>query len=202
MAIDQIACQKCGSSLTSHLFCFSCKAIQSISREINYFEVLGIYIGYEVDEEELEDKYQNLSLQLHPDFFESASESEKSLSEKSSALLNTAYKTLSEPILRAGYLIDFFSQNKKLDERLLPEGFLAEMFSMQEKLDEILESDDESSILAMKENLYVRREKIESEFVPLFKKLEKSQNDYNLLQQLQINLNAERYLKRLLDRIN
>ena len=54
----------------------------------------------------------------------------------------------------------------------------------------------------MKENLNVRRKKIESEFEPLFKKLEKSQNDYNLLQQLQINLNAERYLRRLLDRIN
>ena len=96
----------------------------------------------------------------------------------------------------------YFSQNKKLDERLLPEGFLAEMFSMQETLDEILESDNKSAILDMKENLNVRRKKIESEFEPLFKKLEKSQNDYNLLQQLQINLNAERYLRRLLDRIN
>ena len=73
---------------------------------------------------------------------------------------------------------------------------------MQETLDEILESDNKSAILVMKENLYVRRKKIELEFAPLFKKLEKSQNDYNLLQQLQINLNAERYLRRLLDRIN
>ena len=202
MAIDQIACQKCGSTLASFLFCFSCKTIQSISHEINFFEVLGISKSYEINEVELEDKYQNLSLQLHPDFFGLASESEKSLSEKASATLNAAFKTLSEPIFRAGYLLSLFSQNEKLDERLLPEGFLSEMFSMQESLDEMLESGNKSALLVTKEELQVRRKKIESEFAPIFKKLEKYQNDYDLLQQLQVNLNAERYLRRLLDRIN
>jgi len=202
MAIDQIACQKCGSTLASLLFCFSCKTIQSISHEINHFEVLGVSISYEIDEVELEDRYQNLSLQLHPDFFGLASESEKSLSEKASAILNAAFKTLSKPILRAGYLLSIFSQNEKLNERLLPEGFLAEMFSMQESIDEMLESENKSALLITKDELNIRREKIESEFAPLFKRLAKFQNDYNLLQQLQIKLNAERYLCRLLDRIN
>ena len=79
---------------------------------MNYFEALGLKFGFEVNEVELEEKYQKLSFELHPDFFYSASESEKYLSERASTFLNTAYKNLCNPTLRAEYIFDFFSKNK------------------------------------------------------------------------------------------
>ena len=202
MAFEQTTCQKCGSSLISRLFCFSCNTIQTFSKETDYFELLGFSVNFEVDLLKLEERYQELSLELHPDFYNSAPESEKILSENSSAILNRAYKTLCDPTLRASYLLNLFSKNEKLDERSLPEGFLGEMFFLQESLDELLESGDKDALLKMRDDLLVRKTEIEGEFAIFFKNIEEKPNDSGILQQLQTKLNAERYLCRLLERIN
>tara|TARA_Y100001970_G_scaffold294006_1_gene445741 strand:+ start:7101 stop:7709 length:609 start_codon:yes stop_codon:yes gene_type:complete len=202
MATFQTDCLKCGSSLESRLFCFSCKTIQPLNSKLNYFELLGLSIGFEVDESELEEKYHNLSLELHPDFFGSAPESEKILSEKASSILNTAYNTIYNLNSRASYLLKLLSENAKLNERSLPEGFLGEMFILQESLDEFLESEDKKELLSLKENLIARQKKIELRFISLFRELKKNSNELSLLQELQTNLNAERYLLRLLERLN
>ncbi len=76
------------------------------------------------------------------------------------------------------------------------------MFFFQETLDEILESDDQSALNKMNEDLQKRYIFIESNYANLFKKLETSPERTEILQQLQTQLNTERYLRRLLDRIN
>ena len=198
----QTTCIKCGLSLESLLFCFSCKTTQSFASEANYFELIGLSIGFEIDINELEEKYHKLSFELHPDVYASAKESEKKISEKASAILNTAYNTIYDLNSRAAYLLKVFSQNVKLDERSLPEGFLKEMFFLQESLDEMLESENKSELLIMKEDLMKRQKRIVANFANLFKKLKENSNQSFLLQDLQTNLNAERYLSRLLERIN
>lgn len=201
MAFKQTACKSCGSSLVSRLFCFSCKKIQSFSKEVDFFEVLGFSVDFEVDLVVLEERYQRLSLELHPDFFESATESEKLLSEKASAILNTAYKTIREPISRACYLLNLFSKSQKLDERSLPEKFLDEIFLLQETLDELVDKGKKSELLTMRKDLRLKQNKIEKKIPSLFKKLGDQPNDLEILQLLQTNLNAERYLRRLIERI-
>ena len=76
------------------------------------------------------------------------------------------------------------------------------MFTFQESLDEILESDDQPALCKMNEDLQNRHTFIESNYADLFKKFETSPENHEILQQLQTQLNAERYLRRLLDRIN
>jgi len=201
MAFKQTACKSCGSSLVSRLFCFSCKKIQSFSKEVDFFEVLGFSVDFEVDLVVLEERYQRLSLELHPDFFESSTESEKLHSEKASAILNTAYKTIREPISRACYLLNLFSKNQKLDERSLPEKFLDEIFLLQETLDELVDKGKKSELLTMRKDLRLKQNKIEKKIPSLFKKLGDQPNDLEILQLLQTNLNAERYLRRLIERI-
>ena len=73
---------------------------------------------------------------------------------------------------------------------------------MQEKLDEMLETCDQSDLCKMKEDLQNRYASIESSYATLFKKFKTSPENTETLQQLQTQLNAERYLRRLLDRIN
>ena len=76
------------------------------------------------------------------------------------------------------------------------------LFRSQESLDEILESCDQSDLFKMNEDLQKRYASIESNYAALFKKFETSPENTGILQQLQTQLNAERYLRRLLDRIN
>ena len=201
MTFEQPACQKCKSPLISRLFCFSCNALQPFESEIDLFEVMGISIDFEINSEELEERYRRLSLELHPDFFEAAPEEEKRLSEKASAMLNTAYNSLNETTSRAGYLLSLFAKGKNLNERTLPDWFLQEMFFLQESLDELLESSDSSALNKMNEDLRTRHKEIESYYAPLFKNFKDLPEDSDILQQLQTHLNAERYLRRLLDRI-
>ena len=201
MAFDQPACHTCESTLVSRLFCFSCKALQPFPREMDFFEVLGFPVNFEIKSSELEERYQELSLELHPDFYGSAPEEEKQLSEAASAILNTAYKTLHEPTLRADYLLHLQATKQKLDERSLPEGFLGEMFFLQEKLDELLGSESSVELSSMREDMQKRKKDIEADYAPLFKKHEDHPEESEILQQLQTHLNAERYLQRLLERI-
>ena len=74
MTFEQPACQKCESLLISRLFCSSCNAFQPLVREIDFFEVMGIPIDFEIIAEDLEESYRRLSLELHPDFFDAAPE--------------------------------------------------------------------------------------------------------------------------------
>ena len=196
------SCQSCGDSLMSPLFCFSCNTLQTIDDEIDYFEVMGLPHSFKIDSEVLESLYQRLTLEMHPDFFGVAPEEQKCLSEKYTVMLNAAYSTLIKPASRATYLLSLLARGKRLQTDKLPEGFLQEMFSLQESLDEILESGDHSVLSKMNEDLQNRYNFIESNYASLFKKLETSPESTEILQQLQTQLNTERYLRRLLDRIN
>ena len=202
MASEHASCQSCGDSLISPLFCFSCNSLQTISDDIDHFEVMGLPHCFEIDSVELENRYQRLTLEMHPDFFGAAPEKQKLLSEKSSVMLNAAYSTLREPASRARYLLSLFAKGNSLQTDELPEGFLQDMFAFQESLDEMLESDDQSALCKMKEDLQDRYNFIESNYASLFKKLGTSPKNTEILQQLQTQLNTERYLRRLLDRIN
>ncbi len=127
MASENISCKSCGESLISPLFCFSCNTIQTISHDLDHFEVMGLPHSFEIDSEELENLYQRLTLEMHPDFFGAASEEKKILSEKSSVMLNAAYTTLLAPASRATYLLSLLARGKSLQTDKLPEGFLQEI---------------------------------------------------------------------------
>ena len=202
MASEHASCQSCGDSLISPLFCFSCNSLQTISDDIDHFEVMGLPHCFEIDSEELENLYQRLTLEVHPDFFGAAPEEQKRLSEKSSVMLNAAYSTLREPASRARYLLSLFAKGSSMQTDELPEGFLQDMFIFQESLDEMLKSGNQSALCKMNEDLQNRYNFIESNYAALFKKLESSPENTEILQQLQTQLNTERYLRRLLDRIN
>ena len=202
MASEHTSCQSCGDSLISPLFCFSCNSLQTISDDIDHFEVMGLPHCFEIDSEVLENLYQRLTLEMHPDYFGTASEEQKRLSEKSSVMLNAAYSTLREPASRARYLLSLFAKGNSLQTDALPEGFLQDMFFFQESLDDMLESGDQSALFKMNEDLQNRYNFIESNYAALFKKFKISPENTEILQQLQTQLNAERYLRRLLDRIN
>ena len=87
------------------------------------------------------------------------------------------------------------------NERILPPGFLEEMFSLQEELDGMLEKQDQPGLKRFQELLDKRLRDLESGLIPLFKMLENMKELELVLEQLQMKLNAERYLQRLLDRI-
>ena len=84
---------------------------------------------------------------------------------------------------------------------MLPPTFLQEMFTLQEELDEMLENQDQQGLLKMREVLENRFQDLESGLLPSFRMLDLVEEPETVLEKLQMDLNAERYLRRLLDRI-
>jgi molecular chaperone HscB len=71
----------------------------------NYFELFGLPVGFELDEQLLAERFRHLQSELHPDRYANASDQERRLSVQGASLINQAYQTLRIPLERAKYLL-------------------------------------------------------------------------------------------------
>src|SRR5262245_35628243 len=102
---------------------------------MDYFEVFGLPRILGIDLAALEKTFHELSRQSHPDYFSTASASEKAQSVRKTALLNDAYRTLRDHIQRVEYLLGLYGF--KADGSKVPPGLLLEVFEINEQLAEV-----------------------------------------------------------------
>ncbi len=196
--MSSFSCEQCEAALQSRLFCFTCNTLQHPPHTLSYFEAVGLPASFALDLKELEAQFQRLVVELHPDFYAAAGRREQHQSELSSSLLNRAVEALRNPVSRAAYLLPQLA-TRPLDERSLPPGFLEEMFLLQESLDDLLESGSEAEQTQTQQDLQARHAALLAELPQQFAAVE-AQPDPEALQHIQTTLNAERYLRRLLER--
>ncbi len=109
----------------------------------NFFELFGIPVSFEVDTQQLSERYRDLQRTVHPDKYANASDRERRLAVEKAALINEAYQTLKSPMNRARYMlelrgVDFDSER---DTHLDP-MFLMEQMELREALGEVKSADD------------------------------------------------------------
>src|SRR5438552_784250 len=75
---------------------------------MDYFKVFGLPRQLGIDTLALEKKFYELSRKYHPDYFTTASPSEKTQAVRMTALLNDAYRTLRHPVHRVEYLLSLY----------------------------------------------------------------------------------------------
>ena len=102
----------------------------------NYFEVLGLPVDFNIDLEELGDRYRDMQKNLHPDKFVDSTDHEKRLSMQWTTLVNSAYGTLKEPLKRALYMLEMRGVAIADNPSLSPE-FLMGQIELREELEEI-----------------------------------------------------------------
>lgn len=166
----------------------------------NFFQIFGLPPSYEIDFAELEAAYERLSLEHHPDLFAVAGEEEQARSQRISARVNEGYRVLNSDGRRSAYLLGLLSKDRELDATRLPEGFLQEMFQLQEELDDLEKTDDAQSRAKLKEQVEQRVAGVLTERKALFAQGE-AEPSAKVLQEIQTNLNCEKYLHRLLERL-
>ncbi len=115
----------------------------------NYFELFGLPLDYSIDVGELSDNYRNLQRVVHPDRFASGSEQERRLSMQGATLINEAFQTLKDPMLRARYLLSLHGIDVG-DGRDATQDmeFLMEQMELREQLSEVKEQADPLDIVA------------------------------------------------------
>lgn len=129
-------CWHCQSEMAGEYFCQQCVKVQPVSKELDYFTCMGVPRRLTIAPEKLEARYYELSRVFHPDFFQNRTEMEKDISLGNSALLNTAYRTLKDPITRAEYLVRLEAGAVKDIRNTPPAELFEEILALQEDLEE------------------------------------------------------------------
>ncbi len=137
-------CWHCQSEMTGEYFCDRCVKVQPVSKETDYFTCLGLPRRLLIDPSELEAKFYELSRAFHPDFYQNKSETEQAISLGNAATLNSAYRTLRDPIQRAEYLLDLEAGAAKTIRTSPPADLFEDILKLQDTLEEYRESDPRS----------------------------------------------------------
>lgn len=129
-------CWHCQSEISGEYFCGRCVKVQPLSKESDFFTCLNLPRKLVVDGKKLEETFYAMSRTFHPDFFSSKGEGEQTVSLGNTALLNTAYRTIKDPIQRAEYLIRLEAGSVKDIRSVPPADLFEEILELQEDLEE------------------------------------------------------------------
>ena len=106
----------------------------------DYFSVFRLPRKLAIDTAELQRRFYALAREHHPDFHQAAPPEELARVEATSALVNTAYRTLRDPIARVDYLVRLEegreTKEGAADNPKAGPALLQEMFEIQEALAE------------------------------------------------------------------
>ena len=111
---------------------------------MNYFEVFSLPQKLAIDTAALEKQFYAMSRKLHPDRFASRPAAEQEEALKQSSLLNDAYRTLKDPILRTQYLlklegVELEEQSKAATDQARATGVEKKQVVPPELLEEVFE---------------------------------------------------------------
>ena len=108
-----------------------------------HFELFELPVSFEIDLQDLSQRYRELQRVVHPDKFVNASDRERRLSVENAAAINEAYQILKAPQRRARYMLELqsVSFDDETDMALDP-AFLMEQIELREALAELSQNED------------------------------------------------------------
>ncbi len=114
----------------------------------NYFALLAVPQGYEVDIAALTKSYRALQRDAHPDRFASGSERDLRLAVQQSSFINEAYETLVSPTRRAAYLLKLAGVDSDMSSTTFQDPeFLMQQMQLREELSELQDASDPEQAL-------------------------------------------------------
>jgi len=188
-------CSQCAYTMEQPLYCEHCRTLYS-AEGMSHFQVLGLDVGYDVDLDELNTRHLNLARAIHPDRFPDAADEVSQLSLVLSAQINRARQVLSDPALRAEYLLDMLGAPAVRADKSVPEHVLTRTLEMRERLDEALAHGDEDTTAACRDEVGRWRTESLEQVATLARRLP---GDVELQRSLRRALNALRYYQKLLE---
>lgn len=87
------------------MLCVHCKAVQAVDPKADFFRIFGIPTAFDLDLDDLEKRYKELTKILHPDRFARSDPQARRASLERSVQLNEGWQTLRDPVRRAEYLL-------------------------------------------------------------------------------------------------
>ena len=115
------------------------------NRALDYFSLFQMPAKFDLDLDELAQRFRALQLEFHPDRFTDRPASERRLAASISAEINAGLSILSDPVLRAGYLLSGMGQDLSRYERAPVDAeFMMQQIVLREQLADL----DENNVVA------------------------------------------------------
>lgn len=135
---------------------------------MNYFEIFGLDISFDVDLASLSTIYQTLQKTAHPDRFAHASQQDQLVALKKSTLINDAYQTLKLPLKRAEYLLTLRNIDMPNEQQSFSDNmFLMRQMELREMIGDIKGASDVDAAL------FEANQALDNEHAQIFKALQK-----------------------------
>lgn len=110
---------------------------------MNYFQLFGINVSFDVDLNQLSQTYQTLQKAVHPDRFAHASSQDQLLAVQKSAEINDAYQILKGPLKRAEYMLTLRGVEMPNEQKSFSDNaFLMQQMELREMLADVKFADD------------------------------------------------------------
>lgn len=170
---------------------------------MDYFQFFGIERKLALDAPRLQKRFYELSREYHPDRFAQRPPAERLKAEEDSALLNDAYRTLRDPLMRAEYVLkqegyDIGEQRSKD----VPPDLLEEVFELNMALEELRmgDTDARAQLEDAQKRFQAMRDAIDAELQTLYAAYD-AQPQRSTLEQVRGVLNKRRYIRNLVNEV-
>ncbi|MBK5290134.1 MAG: Fe-S protein assembly co-chaperone HscB [Acidobacteriia bacterium] len=130
-------CWQCESPAENNLFCKFCNSLQRPLTD--YYAFFGLEHKLNIDNEDLQRRFYQLSKLLHPDRYTRRAQRERDYSLEATAILNDGYRVLRDPVKRAEYILA--EQGFEVGEQRakdVPPELLEEVFELNMALEELV----------------------------------------------------------------
>jgi molecular chaperone HscB len=101
----RLRCGECGTEAPAAATCPGCGRLMPFAPGSDHWAVLGLPRRLTLDRADLERRVHELARRFHPDYYRLRSPAEQAQSLENSAAVNTAYRTLRDPVGRAEYVL-------------------------------------------------------------------------------------------------
>ena len=160
---------------------------------MNYFELFGLPIGFQVDATKLRQAYMELQRTSHPDKFTQSSSEEQETALEKSAIANKAFTLLNNKELILPYVLEVMGYMESDEKYALSPDFLMEMMDLNEAW---MDADADTEKLTVTEQVKTIQNAI---YTPVKAILEG--NSIDITKEAMLQVKEYYYKKKYLDRI-
>ena len=161
---------------------------------MNYFELFGLPIGFQVDTQKLRAAFMEIQKASHPDKFAQGSSEEQEAALEQSSIANKGFTLLNQKERILPYVLEILGILTPEEKYALEPDFLMEMMDLNEAW---MDAEDETA----KQAIIGQVEQLKNEiYAPIQSYMEMDQID-SISQEAMLQIKSYYYKKKYLDRI-
>jgi molecular chaperone HscB len=164
--------EPCGEPQAAADACGECGAIVAPPKRDDHFAALGLPRRYALDPAQVRRAYLELSRRFHPDRYGQKTPRERRLAVEKTAALNDAYKTLTDPIARAEYLLSQEAGLKDLEKLRADPATLEAVLERRERILELKAEGDRDALTEERRRAEAERAEIAAGLLALFARVD------------------------------